>query len=509
MPLIHSDNPNPQAVMLGKQHLRKLMLGGDVVWQKHRPKPPSGGDVSLESLAHRGVKLTARNQDGNLFFPMHFPPRTIDDEQWYLGKLTFLGDAELSLQSIDAMLQADVVGKDMHFPMFFFDDKPPQGFDFRDKLTFIANIPMQLGLESMDGMLVADVRGERNLYYPMLFPDRKPLNRSDFLNRLTFIDKEVIDEDSHDFTSDFLVNAYDPAKDFLQDFLANVFDPINDFVTDFDVNVYNPGADYLQDFGIEVLGSPDFIRDFFVNAYNPATDYLHDFNVNAFDPTKDFTRDFTINAFDQTKDFTKDFTANAYSPTTDYIKDFTATISDPVKDYITDFTANAVAMVDYTKTFDFQAITAVPYIKDFSVSAVQAVPYTKDFSFSAIQTVSFTKDFTVTAVAQTTGNVLIVWISSSTFTASPTVGGNVTHYLASRNIYTGSQPILTFDGIMARMREHHGNSLTGSEITSNASSNSGITIPSGVRYVVYALQNVSHLIITGNLTVSPPYPRIH
>jgi len=194
MPLLLNDNPNPQAVMLGKQHLRKLMLGGDVVWQRHRSKPPSGGDVSLESLAHRGVKLTARNQDGNLFFPMHFPPLKTDDWKSYLDRLTFLGDTVLSLQSIDAMLEADVVGLDMLFPMFFFDDpeprgRIPQGFDFHDKLTFIANIPMQLGLESIDGLLVAEIRNDRNMYFPMVFPDLRPQNRSDFLDKLTFIEK--------------------------------------------------------------------------------------------------------------------------------------------------------------------------------------------------------------------------------------------------------------------------------------------------------------------------------
>ena len=176
--------------MLGKQHLRKLMLGGDVVWQRHPPKPPTGSDVSLESLEHRGVKLTARHQDGNLFFPMHFPPLKTDDWKSYLDRLTFLGDTVLSLQSIDAMLEADVVGLDMLFPMFFFDQKPShEEFDFRNKLTFISKMPAILELESMDGLLVAEVRNDRNMYFPMVFPDRKPQHRSDFLDRLTFIEK--------------------------------------------------------------------------------------------------------------------------------------------------------------------------------------------------------------------------------------------------------------------------------------------------------------------------------
>jgi hypothetical protein len=115
--------------MLGKQHLRKVMLGGDVVWQKHRPKPPGTGGLTLETLevidGSKKVKLVATNHGGNLFMPMFFPPRKMDDRTWYLDKLTFIGEAQLSLQTIDAMLEADVVKLDMQFPMFFFDRQPP------------------------------------------------------------------------------------------------------------------------------------------------------------------------------------------------------------------------------------------------------------------------------------------------------------------------------------------------------------------------------------------------
>ena len=72
MPLQLNNNPNPQAAMLGKQHLRKVMLGGDVVWQRRR-KQLGIQDLTLETLEHRKVKLTATNQNGNLFVPMFFP----------------------------------------------------------------------------------------------------------------------------------------------------------------------------------------------------------------------------------------------------------------------------------------------------------------------------------------------------------------------------------------------------------------------------------------------------
>ena len=106
MPLILNDHPNPQAVMLGRRHFRKVMLGGDVVWQKYRfPKPPPM-ELSLETLDYQNVKLKAVNQNGHLALPMFFPPRR-NNGQWYLDRLTFISDAtELSMQTIDAMLVA-------------------------------------------------------------------------------------------------------------------------------------------------------------------------------------------------------------------------------------------------------------------------------------------------------------------------------------------------------------------------------------------------------------------
>jgi hypothetical protein len=128
-------------IMLGGQHLRKVMLGGDVVWQKHRSEPPTQG-LTLESLEHKSVKLKAANQNNNLYFPMLFPDRLRTDYQNYLDRLTFVGNAIASLQTIDAMLIADVVEHEMHFPMFFFDEKPPEGtFDYHRNCTFIANSP--------------------------------------------------------------------------------------------------------------------------------------------------------------------------------------------------------------------------------------------------------------------------------------------------------------------------------------------------------------------------------
>jgi len=138
MPLLLDEKRYPQ---FGKQHLRKVMLGAEVVWQKFSGQPPIH-DLILESLEHNGIKLVATNQGGNLRFPMFFPDRLRDDYQDYHDRLTFVGNAVVSLQTIDATLVGDVVENDIHFPMFFFDfDKKPQEgeFDYHRNLTFIAN----------------------------------------------------------------------------------------------------------------------------------------------------------------------------------------------------------------------------------------------------------------------------------------------------------------------------------------------------------------------------------
>ena len=252
MPLLLNDNPNPQAVMLGQQHLCKVMLGGDVVWQKYRKKT-STQDLSLESLEHQGVKLKAANQNGRLSFPMFFPPLKTSDWRWYLDRLTFIGDTALSLQSIDAMLEADVVDCDMLFPMFFFDGTPPKEYDFRKKLTFMAKKTGLLELESMDGFLIADVKNGKDMYYPMWFPDEMP-KRAELLNKLTFMAKgDEIDPDLNpDFVKDFTIdfydtghggpdNVHDPEKDFVKDFEINVIEPTKDFIKDFEILFYDTG----------------------------------------------------------------------------------------------------------------------------------------------------------------------------------------------------------------------------------------------------------------------------
>ena len=109
MPLLLNDNPNPQAVMLGTRHLRKIMLGRDVVWQRYR-RQRGAQDIILESLAYHGIKLRARNDNGNLRYPMLFQNRRRTDWVNYHDRLTFIAKnpAEISLETMDSMLQADV-----------------------------------------------------------------------------------------------------------------------------------------------------------------------------------------------------------------------------------------------------------------------------------------------------------------------------------------------------------------------------------------------------------------
>jgi len=215
--------------MLGKQHLRKVMLGGDVVWQKSAGQQPVHG-LTLETLEYKQAKLKAANQGGNLYFPMFFPDRLRDDYQNYLDRLTFVGKAIASLQTIDAMLIADVVENDMHFPMFFFDEKPPkEEFGYRDKLTFIANEPPE--------------------------PDNVT-----------------------DFVKEFQINAVDPAKDFTKEFKINVTDPKKDFIKEFKVNAVDSTKDFTKEFTVDVIETKDFTKQFTLQAIL----------------TKDFTKRFTV-----------------------------------------------------------------------------------------------------------------------------------------------------------------------------------------------------------------------
>ena len=332
--------------MLGQHHLRKVMVGGDVVWQKHR-RGTSLQDLSLETLEYRGVKLKATNQDGNLSVPMFFPAFQTDDWQNYLNRLTFIGGAELSLQTIDAMLEADVVGLDMLFPTFFFDNEPPDEYDFRRKLTFISNLYAELALESMDGLLVAEVRNNRDMYFPFVFPANRPTSRLEFLDKLTFIAKGD-DEIDPDFVKDFEVNAYCPVSDYIHDFGIESSETI-DFTLDFEVNAYNPATDYIKDFEVETESA--FWKDFSINAVDPVKDFIKDFDINAYDPARDFVKDFAVNVIDPARDFIKDFGINAFDPAKDFIKDFIVAPADPRRDFVKDFILPTIRTVDFTKSF--------------------------------------------------------------------------------------------------------------------------------------------------------------
>lgn len=282
MPLLLNHSPNPQAAMLGRQHLRKVMLGGEVVWQKYRPEPPlTIEDLSLETLEHQGKKLTARNQNGNLYFPMYFPAFKPNSWQWFLDRLTFIGETELSLQTIDGMLEADVINLDMLFPMHFFDVPPPEEYDFRHKCTFIADIPAELGLETIDGLLVADVKNGRDMDFPMVFPEKMPTDRAEFFNKLTFIDK--------DYAQDFEIEAQDTI-DFTKDFTIKVGE---DYIKDFIIGAV-PTVDYTKTFDLQAVSVGDFTKDFTLPAYS-IVEYTKDFQLHAFQRVS-YTKDFTIAA---------------------------------------------------------------------------------------------------------------------------------------------------------------------------------------------------------------------
>jgi hypothetical protein len=257
MPILLNNNPNPQAIMLGKQHLRKIMLGRYIVWQRRRRQRETQ-NLILESLTHRGIRLRATSNNGNLRYPMHFQHRRRTDWGNYRDRLTFIAKqpAELSLESMDAMLQADVVGVEMLYPMFFIHGEPLPGYKFRDKLTFLAT-------------------GD-NL------------------------------EIGTDFVKDFETNAYCPENDFIKDFVVAGND--TDYSKDFYINAFCPNSDFIKDFEVEG-NDTDFVKDFEVNVYCPDSDYIQNFDIEVKKFT-DFTKDFSVPTI-RTADFTKNFTVRA------------------------------------------------------------------------------------------------------------------------------------------------------------------------------------------------------
>ena len=248
--------------MLGKQHLRKIMLGANVVWLKRRRQMQMDA-LRLESLDYMGVRLRATNRDGNLRYPMFFQHRRRTDFVNYTGRLTFIAEqpTELSMQSIEGLLEADVVAWEMHFPMFFFRDEPPQGYAFQNKLTFMA--------EGDDTDCDCDIcTGMVN------------------------------------FTREITINVIDPEKDFTKEFSINVTNPANDYTKVFTVNVIDPAKDYTKEFTVDVV---EFAKTFTINVTDPTKDVLKEFAVNITDPAKDFTREFAVNITDPAKDFNKEF----------------------------------------------------------------------------------------------------------------------------------------------------------------------------------------------------------
>jgi hypothetical protein len=180
----------------------------------------------------------------------------------------------------------------------------------------------------------------------------------------------------------------------------------------------------------------------------------------------------------------------------DFIKDFTVSPADPRRDFVKDFTLPIIRTVDFSKTFTVPAIRTIDFTKNFAVPAIRTVDFTKNFNVPTIITRDFTKNFTVsTPVAG--GDIVIVWVETTgTITLRPVSG--ITTYFVVPFMYMGTPVTRTYNAILTTVRNHHGASLTGREMTIQAS-NTNISVP-GAKYVVFVPQlNTQSVTIIGNV----------
>ena len=139
MPILSINNPNPQAITIGSQHLQKVMLGEKIVWQKGHWQR-TFQNLFLETIDHKGIKLVASNQNGDLRLPMFFfnddyPPKNFD----FYHKLTFISpfrmedvivDLEFDTNFQDFELEAVAVDYIQDFELDTCNTKFVQDFEF-------------------------------------------------------------------------------------------------------------------------------------------------------------------------------------------------------------------------------------------------------------------------------------------------------------------------------------------------------------------------------------------
>jgi hypothetical protein len=115
---------------------------------------------------------------------------------------------------------------------------------------------------------------------------------------------------------------------------------------------------------------------------------------------------------------------------------------------------------------------------------------------NTIITRDFTKNFTVSSPAAG-GDVVVVWVETTgTITLRPVSG--ITTYFVVPFMYMGTPVTRTYNAILTAVRNHHGASLTGREMTIQAS-NTSISVP-GAKYVVFVPQlNAQSVTIIGNV----------
>ncbi|MDR0327920.1 MAG: hypothetical protein LBI05_06455 [Planctomycetaceae bacterium] len=153
-----------------------------------------------------------------------------------------------------------------------------------------------IGLESMDGLLVAKVRRDAHLFFPMVFKGKKP-PRLKLFDKLTFIAPELIESDcrcGRDFTKEFIVDVF-AADDYGEAFTVEVFET-DDYGKAFAIDVFGMN-DYGQTFTIDVFGNDDIDQTFTIDVLDE-DDCGQAFTLDVFG-NEDIGQTFTIDVLDE------------------------------------------------------------------------------------------------------------------------------------------------------------------------------------------------------------------
>jgi len=206
MPIILTGKNNPTDIYYGDHPLRMVLLGDTIVWQKTSAPPPPGTPVTLTSADLTSDGILVAQGIGfptiSLKYPMYFFQGKPPVGYTYKEKLTFIGSEAhmVYLESIESYdhykLAAEPSDEILDYPMFHFDGYP-QNFVFDEKLTFLGEDVIRWEVKSIDELLWGKSNEYGTVYFPMQFFNQGWPQEGTyrFPWYLTFINKELDPDD--------------------------------------------------------------------------------------------------------------------------------------------------------------------------------------------------------------------------------------------------------------------------------------------------------------------------